>query len=291
MILVVGATGLLGGTIARRLLEQGRPVRILVRHGSYYDDLVSDGAEPVIGDLRDPGSLRTACDGVDAVVTTANAVGRSGLDNLESVDQQGNRDLVDAASAAGVRQFVFISALGAHADHPVPLLRAKAATEQRLRASGMSWTVLQPNFFIDTWVPMVVGGPALDGRPVTLVGDGLRRHSMVAVHDVAAYAVAAIDHPVAAGRTLLIGGPEPLTWRDVVAAFEVELGRNLTVNTVAPGELIPGVPGFVSELAAALATYDSPLDMSALPGTYDVQPTMLADFVHRFVATATQHSR
>ncbi len=70
MILVVGATGLLGGHIARKLLDRGKPVRLLVRQGSAYDGFVTAGAEAVIGDLKDPDSVRAACRGVDAVITT-----------------------------------------------------------------------------------------------------------------------------------------------------------------------------------------------------------------------------
>jgi hypothetical protein len=70
----------------------------------------------------------------------------------------------------------------------MPFLKAKGQTEQRLRTSGMTWTVLQPNLYMDTWIPAVVG-PALAGQPVTLVGKGLRQHSMVAARDVASYAV------------------------------------------------------------------------------------------------------
>jgi uncharacterized protein YbjT (DUF2867 family) len=288
MILVAGATGLLGGQITRQLLDHGQAVRILVRGGSTYDALVTAGAEAAVGDLKDPDSVRAACRGVHTVITTANAIGRSGEDNLESVDLQGNRNLVDAAAAAGVSRFVFVSALGAATDHPLPLLRAKGHTEQRLRASGMTWTVLQPNFYMDLWIPAVVGGPVLAGHPVTLVGDGKRRHSMVAVPDVASYAVAALDHPEAHDRTLYVGGPHPVSWLDVVAAFETELGRQVPVRTIAPGESIPGVPDIVSELAAALASYDSPMGVSALTRTYGVTPTTLAEFVHGFIATSRQ---
>ena len=176
MILVVGATGQLGGLIARTLLDHGKPVRILVRGDSSYDHLVTAGAEPVTGDLKDPDSLPACCTGVEAIVTTANSAGRGGDDTVESVDRQGNRNLIEAATAAGVRHFVFTSVLGASPDSPVPFVRAKGETEQRLHDSGMAWTVLQPDAYMDTWVPMVVGGPALAGQSVTLVGEGRRRH-------------------------------------------------------------------------------------------------------------------
>jgi NADH dehydrogenase len=111
---------------------------------------------------------------------------------------------------------------------------------------------------------------------------------MVAMRDVVAYAAAALDHPEAHGQILPVGGPQPVTWWDVVTAFERELGRELPVKTIAPGQPIPGVPGIVSELAAALAGYDSPLDMTELNTTYRVTPTPLADYVHTYINTTSQ---
>jgi NADH dehydrogenase len=286
MILVAGATGNLGGAITRRLLSTSNKVRILVRPGSSYADLVEHGAEAVTGDLKDPASLRAACDGVDAVVTTANAMGRGGPDTIESVDDQGNQHLIESAEAAGVARFVFTSVLGASGESPVPFIRAKAATEQRLTGSGMTWTILQPNLFMDTWLPMAVGGPALAGQPVTLVGEGRRRHSMVAEADVVSYAVAALDHPDASNARLPIGGPAPISWRDAVAAFERELGRQIPVRTVALGQPVPGMPEQVNGLFQMLEMYDSPLDTSAQAETFGVRPTSLDDFVHAFVSAA-----
>jgi uncharacterized protein YbjT (DUF2867 family) len=285
MILVVGATGYLGGLIARTLLDQGKAVRILVRPGSSYEDLVAAGAEPVTADLKDRASLPACCAGVEAIVSTANSALRGGDDTVESVDRDGNRNLVDAATAAGVRHFVFISALGASPDSPVPFLRAKGETEQRLRDSGMPWTVLQPNTFMDIWFPMVIGGPALAGESVTLIGEGRRRHSFVAMRDVAAYAIAALDQE-AKGQTLLIGGPEPATWWDVVAAFNAELGREIPVRTVEPGQPVPGLPDVMAQLLAGMETYDSPLDSSELAGAYGVTPTAPAEFVRGFLASS-----
>lgn len=287
MILVVGATGQLGGLIVRTLLDRGRPVRALVR-GTSGDAAGPAGAETVVGDLKDPPSLAAACRGVSAVVTTANSVGRSGVDTVESVDRRGNHDLIEAAAAAGVRRFVFTSALGASLDSPVPFLRAKAETEQHLRASGMDWTILQPNLFMDIWVPAVVGGPALAGEPVTLVGQGRRRHSFVAARDVAAYAVAALDHARSAGRVLVIGGPQPLSWQDVVGMFEEVLGREVPTRSMPLGTSVPGLPDAVRGVLTALETYDSPLDMAEPSRTFGVPPSTLGDYVREFVARAGQ---
>lgn len=164
----------------------------------------------------------------------------------------------------------------------MPLIQARGETEERLRASGVPWTILRPDAFMDLLFPIVVGGPALAGQPVTLVGDSQRRHSYIAMRDVAGYAVAALDH--AAGQVLPLGGPQPLGWHDVVSVFEQELGRTLEVRKVAPGEPVPGLLEFVAGLLAVLETYDSPLAMDELAKAYGVTPTTASDFVRGFLA-------
>lgn len=285
MILIVGATGELGGLIASTLLQQGNAIRVLLRDPAACDSFIDSGAEAVLGDLKDPSSLMAACAGVDAVVTTANSSARGGDDTVESVDAKGNRNLIEAASAQGVRHFIFVSALGADPGHPVPFMRAKGETEQLLRESGMTWTILQPELYFDKLPMAVVGGPALAGLPVTLVGEGRSRHSLVAARDVAAYAVAALQRGEARNRMLLIGGPGPVSLRDMVAAFEDELGREIPVQSVPQGQPVDGVPDFVLQVVAGLESFDSELDMSELSGTYGVKPTTLREFVHDVAGT------
>ena len=114
---------------------------------------------------------------------------------------------------------------------------------------------------------------------------------MVAMADVVAYAVAALERDEAINQRLLIGGPDAISWRDAVAAFEHELGRGIPVRTVPLGDPVPGMPDQVNGLFQVLKTYDSPLDMSAMAATYGVTPTPLKDFVHAFVSTATSSAR
>jgi NADH dehydrogenase len=291
MILVAGATGMVGGMIARALLQQRHSVRVLVREGSPYGALVERGARPTLGDLKDPRSLAEACRGVDVVVTTASAGERGGADTPQSVDVEGNRHLIEAASQAGVRQFVFVSALPASLDHPVPVVRAKAETELALHESGLAHTIIAANCFMDIMFALVVGDRILSGQPVTLVGEGRRRHSFVAARDVAAFAVAAVNHPAAVNRRIAVGGPDALSWRDVVAVYERALGRTATVQWIAPGELlphlppVPGLAPLVSGLMAGLEAFDSPVDMTDAARTFGVTPTSVDDFVASVRAT------
>lgn len=279
MILVAGSTGYLGGMIARRLLADGRGVRILTREGSAWQSLKAAGAQVAFGDLKAPATLDAAVEGVDVVVTTANSAQRGGADDIQTVDTDGNRHLIDAARKAAVKQFVFVSAFGAASDSPVPLFRAKAQSEAHLRSSGLPFTILAPDGFMDVWLPMIVVGPALGGQPVTIVGDGRRRHSFIAVGDVAAFATASIGHPEAINRYLPLGGPEAISWRDVIAAFERRLGRSLPIVTLAPGQPLPGLPEIIGHLMAGLETYDSVIPMTETARTFGVTSTSLDDFV------------
>jgi uncharacterized protein YbjT (DUF2867 family) len=291
MILVVGATGMVGGMIVDGLLAQGRPVRALVRSTESGADFGARGAETVVGDLKDRASLDRACAAVDVVITTANSASRAGEDNPQTVEEQGNRNLVDAARAAGVSHFVFTSALGSAVDSPVPFLRGKAMAEQYLTASGLTYTILMPNLFMEVWCPNIVGRAVLAGRPVTLLGQGKRQHSMISAADVAAFAVAAAGKDSAHNRVLVLGGPQPVTWHDVVAAYERVLGRQLEIRHLPKGQPLPGYPEFVSGFMNLLEDYDSVIPMDSLAEEFDVRQVSLDQSIQRQVKAHPQRDQ
>src|ERR1043166_1885554 len=113
MILVVGASGLVGSEICQKLRRRGEPVRALVRTTSSNDKieiLRASGAELCVGDLKDPESIAAACRGVDAVISTASStLSRQPGDSIQSVDAEGQLNLVNAAKAANVSRFLFVS--------------------------------------------------------------------------------------------------------------------------------------------------------------------------------------
>lgn len=284
MILIVGATGMLGSMITRRLLEQGKDVRILVRETSEYRALEAAGAQPVFGDLKNARSLEAGCAGVTTVLTTANSAVRGGEDNVETVEIQGNRNLIEASKAAGVQHLIFTSAMGAAADSPVPFLKGKGLAEDHLKASGVGYTILSPNIFMEVWFPMVVGIPLQSGTPVTIIGAGTRKHSFVSSDDVAAFALAAIDNPAARNQQIFIGGPEALSWTDVVAVTSRVVGRELPIRHATPAEGLPGLPDVVSGLMAGMDTYDSAMDMTQTAQTFGVQLTPAEQVIRRLFA-------
>ena len=297
MILVVGATGRLGGAITQMLLAQGQSVRVLLRTVSpsaelakqglatSAETLIAAGAQPVYGDLKDRASLDAACDGVAAVMTTANSALRGGDDNPQTVERDGNRNLIDAAKVAGVKQFIFVSMVGAIPDSPVPFIAGKGQTDAYLRISGLTYTILAPTAFMEVWPAMVVGLPLMTGLPVTLMGEARSRTSFISAADVVAYAVAALNHPAALNQTLMISGPEALSYRDVVGVYEQVMGRSIPVNFVAAGEPVPGLPPAMSALLAGM-DFDVIVDSSDQAHTFGVHQTSLAEVIQRTAAPA-----
>jgi NADH dehydrogenase len=291
MILVVGATGSLGGRITRGLLEKGENVRILARHNSPSEELAQQGratsaqslaelgAEVVYGDLKDRSSLDTALVGIDTVITTATATQRGGNDTVESVDLQGTLNLVDASQQAGVRRFIYTSATGASPDHPVPLFQIKGTCEREVAESGMTYTIVQPSIFMEVWIGMLVGIPLSMGVPVQLIGQGDHAHNFISEADVAVFILNMVENPLAYNQTIVIGGPASHTWTEIVQETGARIGIELPVEYLPMGSSISYLPSDVSAIANGQETYEDFLDMSETAPVYGVQLTTLKEFI------------
>ena len=158
MILVVGATGLLGSEICRRLRARNLPVRGLVRAGSPGEAaLRAMGVEICTGDLRRRADVAAACHGARAVISTATAMGSKDKSlTLRAIDRDAQLQLVEFATAAGVSQFVYVS-ITPNLKPTAPLLRYKREVERAVMASGMRWTILQPSVFMEVWLSSLLG--------------------------------------------------------------------------------------------------------------------------------------
>jgi uncharacterized protein YbjT (DUF2867 family) len=255
MILVVGATGLVGRQVCRLLAASGKSVRAMVRATSTpakVDELRRLGASVVHGDLRDSASLRAACRGVDAVIATASSMPFNyvpGDNTPETTDQAGLLSLIDAACGAGAGQIVFTSFPAV--DALFPLQDAKRATEDRLRACGVAYTILQASYFIEVWLSPAFGFDFAK-RKATIYGSGKNPVSWISYADVAGFAVACLDNPAARNATLLLGGPQALSSLEVVGVFEQVSREPFEVQHVT-------VEALESQLAAAT----DPLQQSA----------------------------
>jgi NADH dehydrogenase len=230
VILLCGGTGDLGGRVAARLCEQGAGVRALVRPTSNAAALEALGIAVVRADLTDPPSLVPALDGVDTVVTTANAIGRllagDRSVSIDAVDRDGNAVLVHAAERAGVERFVFVSAaLADTAAALSPFAAAKVATERLLRASSMREVLVRPDKFQEIWLSPLTGLNPAAGRAL-IYGRGTAPERYVAEDDVAALTARLALEPEPPAL-VEFGGPEPMTRLEVVSAMERAWGTRM----------------------------------------------------------------
>jgi NADH dehydrogenase len=241
MILIVGATGNLGGEVCRRLATHGKPVRALARASSDPDKvkaLQALGVKIAQGDVRDRASLDAACQGVGTVISTVSSMPFSyqpGENDIQAVDLGGLSSLISAAQAAGVSHFVYTS-FSRQIDLDFPLRNAKRAVEQRLKESGLTYTVLRPSYFMEAWLSPVVGFDVANAK-ASIYGDGHAPISWISLQDVAQFAVESLDNPAARNATLELGGPEALSPLQVVHIFEEICGRPFEVQHV-PAEAL-----------------------------------------------------
>ena len=285
MNLVVGATGLLGGEICRLLAAAGRPVRALARRTSDRDKVARlEGldVEIVRGDLKDQTSLDAACRGVSAIISTASAVtsGRE-EDSIRTVDLDGHLNLIDAAGGAGVRRFTLISF--PQADVGFPLQDAKRRVEERLKSSGMSYTILRPTFFMEVWLSAALGFDAANAQ-ARVYGSGENKISWISYKDVAKFAVASLDAPEARDAVIELGGPEALSPLEVVRIFEELGGREFDVQHVpeaALAEQKEGASDPTQQSFAGLMLYYSRgdvIDMRKTLRQFPVRLTSVRDY-------------
>ena len=209
-IAITGATGRIGGAVARALAAEGRPLRLVVRDPARAPKL--PGAQVARATYDNGPSVLEALHGIDTVFMVSGAEAENRLAQ--------HLTFVAGASAAGVRHLVYLSFVGGAPDATFTLVRDHWATEQRIREGSWSWTFLRDNLYAD-FLPMMTGdddtlrGPAGSGRA-----------AMVAQADVAAAAVAVLrDVAPHVGQTYDLTGPEPVSLKEAADLLSEARGR------------------------------------------------------------------
>ena len=221
-VLVVGATGSLGGKVVDDLLKRGKSVRALVRPTSDASRLESRGVEIARGDMLDLDSLVAAMHGADAVITTAAGYTRGGK-NAQDIDTIGNSNLAEAAHRTGIRRFVLTSILTSDQTPNVPHFWHKKVAEDKLEQLGVPFIALRPGAFIDQ-VASMGGNPVEKGRMMWL---GKTNVPLTFVHtsDLAAYLAAAVDAEVSDAERIDIGWDRPVSVLEVAKSTANSLRR------------------------------------------------------------------
>jgi len=217
-IVIAGGTGQLGRLLVARYRARGEDVRILSR------------APEHAGDMRDPAALDRAVAGARLVISASSAFGIKGA-SPRLVDGEGNANLIAAAEKHGVGRFVLVSVLRASPDHPMELARMKHLAEQRLIESKLSWTILRPSTFIETF-QQILCAPLLEKGKTVVFGRAENPVNFVSAHDVASFVELAATEPSLAGEVIDIGGPENLSLVQFVETFRSAVGANGSVKHI-----------------------------------------------------------
>jgi uncharacterized protein YbjT (DUF2867 family) len=215
MILVTGATGKVGRELVRRLSEARAPFRALVRSAGKAEGIRDAGGEAVVGDLSDEASLAASLRGVEKLFLLTNSV----------PDQPAAEALiVAAAKAAGVRHVVKLSSSGADAPEPPIFLKLHRDAERHVEASGLAWTHLRPNFFMQNYLDYA---GTIRTQGILASPSGAGRHADVDARDIGEVAARVLRQPGHEGRAYEITGREAYSLEDVTRRIGKISGREV----------------------------------------------------------------
>jgi uncharacterized protein YbjT (DUF2867 family) len=284
-VFVAGATGFLGSEICRQLRSGNKYVKALVRATSDKNkiaQLKEAGVETIEGDLKKKESLTNALRGASAIISTVSStLSRQEGDSIQTVDDEGQNNLVEAAIDAGVNQFIYVSFSPMAEDSP--LQNAKRKVEKSLIESGLNYTILQPTYFMEVWLSPMLGFDYPNSK-ATIFGEGKNKISWVAIKDVASFAVASLDNPSAMNKIIELGGPEPLSPLQVVNIFESVSGKKFELQFVPEKALRAqrdAAQDPLSESFAALTLsvlHGSEIDMKNTSKVFPIQLTSVKDY-------------
>jgi uncharacterized protein YbjT (DUF2867 family) len=224
-VLVVGATGLLGQPVARRLREDGYEVRVLVREIDRARRRLGEGFEYVLGSVSDETAVDRAVQGCDAVHVS---LGAAGGEETDEVEHRGTASVAAAAARHGLRRISYLTGSLVREDYGelIPEHRAKLAAERAIEASGVAYTFFRPTYFMDN-LPRHV-----HGHVAVLLGRQKRLLRPVAARDFAALVARALRTPAAANRELYVHGPEPITLAEALHLYCALVASGSRVITV-----------------------------------------------------------
>lgn len=285
MILVTGGTGFIGRSLIRHLVELGYPVRTLIRPSQTSPNLpVGVPVDVVVSSLTDERGLRAAMVGIDTIFHLASGEWRGPRESLMQIDIQGTRSLVDTALDAGVKRLFYLSHLGADRASAYPVLKAKGIAEEFIRRSNLNYTILRsaivygPNDGFTTGIAQILS--ALPGVFI-LPGEGRVQLQPLWIEDLVTSLSWSLDNPDTINRTIEIGGPEYLTFREIVELVMGATGmRRIIVPAGAP--YVRGLTILLESLFANLPVSIYWLDylavnrttaLDTMPRVFDLMPS------------------
>jgi uncharacterized protein YbjT (DUF2867 family) len=285
MILVTGGTGFIGQALLRHLYEAGHDVRVLVRPSLSSPSLpVGVPIQVAVTSIADPRGLRASMVGIKTVFHLISGEWQGPHASLMDIDISGTQNILQASVDAGVERFFYISHLGADRASAYPVLKAKGIAEEYIRQSGLDFTILRTAMVFGSKDGFTTGLARLLHSPLNLFfipGEGRTVLQPLWVEDLVTCLIWSLEDDSTRRLTVEIGGPDYLTFRQVVETVMNELGIRRKLVSLAPGYLrrwtlileafFPGLP--VSQYWLDYLAVNRTTALDTLPRRFNLLPS------------------
>lgn len=287
MILVLGASGMLGSVLCKMLMQQGHQLKAVTRNPEKFNKAEYPTLEIVYADLTRPETLMQLFSGVDTVITCAHSLLGNGKNVSYNVDYLGHKKLIDLCAENKVKHFIYTSMYGANANTNVDFIKYKYETEQYLAQSGMAYTVIRPTAFMELHAQKLIGESVLKKGKVKLFGYGKNLYNYVSVNDVARLISEKLQQ-TPGNKTIEIGSPENITRIDVAKLYGKYIGKEPRISSVSPktlrflsGIIRPfhkGISG-IMKMSAEMDESDYTYDYSINASEFSFTPVSIDTFI------------
>jgi len=294
VIFIAGASGFVGGHLVDYLLAKGHRIRCLVRSESAKRALSVKGAEVISGDITHSETLNNILQPEDFVVHLVGIIEERGRATFEEVHRKGTSNLVAAAKNAGVKHFFYQSALGADKGSWSGYLKTKAEAEEIVKKSGLGYTIFRPSLIIGPWdgftrklTEMLKLSPVLP-----IPGEGRAKFQPVYIKDWLVCIGKVIENPGAYVSTYEIGGPEQLSYLEIVEKLSKAMGHNRPAFKIPMGLMKLGASVFEKILPAPPVTsdqlrlleQDNICDLEAIQKNFGFEPLRFEEALKEFIS-------
>ena len=291
-LLIIGATGVLGGAASRFFLEKGYRVTAFVRESKKAGELEVKGAFIIVGDLTNPQTLNGIFKEADIVLTTAHGMMGRGKNKSQAVDEAGHKLVIDEAKKAGVKHFIYTSINTASPIHPIDFFRIKYLIEQYLIKSGLCYSILKLPAFMEWHVYNLLGKNIVGKGKTFILGSGNNPTNFIAVKDV----VLAIDKITLNdnyfNKIVPVAGPQNISRNEIAELFGKALNIKPKVGHVPVGILKllsilfqPFHPGIVRIMKLSVVTENSDGTMNIKNSItqFGLKPTTIEAFIQTVI--------